>query len=130
DREDLTESLVVPNGPSEGCGTPADPPVIDNHGRALLWWRTKFPTFTNNKPSVGTRFTLDISALDMTTGRRVPIDNGKFTGHGAETDNAFASSVGGDTLFMRQRFRGTPGMDLAKSEHYFIQVESRRRDGG
>jgi hypothetical protein len=31
---------------------------------------------------------------------------------------------------MRQRFRGTHGMDLARSQHYFIQVESRHRDGG
>ena len=130
DRETLAEPFVVPNGPSEGCGTPADPPIIDNQGRLLLWWRTKFPTFTNNRPSFGTRFTLDISAMDLATGRRLPIDNGKFTGQGAETDNAFAFSVGGDTLFMRQRFRGTHGMDLARSDHYFIQVESRRRDGG
>jgi PQQ-like domain/PQQ enzyme repeat len=130
DRQTLEEPFIVPNGPSEGCGTPADPPVIDNQGRLLLWWRTKFPTFTNNRPSFGTRFTLDISAMDPATGLRAAIDNGRFTGQGAETDNAFAFSVGGSTLFMRQRFRGTHGMDLAKSEHHFIQVESRRRDGG
>ena len=128
--EKLTQPYVVPNGPSEGCGTPADPPVIDNQGRVLLWWRTKFPTFTTNQASFGTKFTLDISAMDLATGKRVPIDNGKFTGQGAETDNAFAFSVGGDTLFLRQRFRGTHGLDLKKSDHHFIQVESRSRDGG
>jgi hypothetical protein len=31
---------------------------------------------------------------------------------------------------MRQRFRGTHAMDLVRSQHHFIQVESRRRDGG
>jgi hypothetical protein len=129
-RNDLAEPFVVPNGPSEGCGTPADPPVIDNQGRVLLWWRTKFPTFTSNQPSFGTRFTLDISAMNLADGRRVPIDNGKFTGQGAETDNAFAFSVGGDSLFLRQRFRGTHGLDLKTSTHHFIQVASRSRDGG
>ena len=130
DRETLKETYVVPNGPSEGCGTPADPPVIDNQGRVLLWWRTRFPTFTSNQPSFGTKYTLDISGMDLDTGKRRPIDNGRFTGQGAETDNAFAFSVGGDILFMRQRFRGTHAMDLRKSEHYFVQVESRSRDGG
>jgi hypothetical protein len=130
DREKLTEPFTIPNGPSEGCGTPADPPVVDNQGRLLLWWRTKFPKFTNNQPSFGTKFTLDLSAMDPASGSRVPIDNGRFTGQGAETDNAFAFSVGGDTLFMRQRFRGTHAMDLVHSQHHFIQVESRRRDGG
>jgi hypothetical protein len=130
DTQTMKEPYVVPNGPSEGCGTPADPPVIDNQGRVLLWWRTKFPTFTTKQASFGTRFTLDISGMDLNTGNRLPIDNGKFTGQGAETDNAFAFSVGGDMLFMRQRFRGTHGLDLAKSDHYFIQVASRSRDGG
>lgn len=130
DSQTLKEPYVVPNGPSEGCGTPADPPVVDNQGRVLLWWRTKFPKFTTNQPSFGTRFTLDISAMDLPTGKRVPIDNGKFAGQGAETDNAFAFSIGGDMLYMRQRFRGTHAMDLARSEHHFIQVESRNRDGG
>jgi hypothetical protein len=130
DLQTLAEPFTVPNGPSEGCGVPADPPVIDNQGRVLLWWRTRFPTFTNNQPSFGTRFTLDISAIDPATGARVPIDNKKFTGQGAETDNAFAFSVGGDMLFMRQRFRGTHAMDLVRSDHFFIQVESRNRDSG
>jgi len=130
DTQTMTEPYVVPNGPSEGCGTPANPPVIDNQGRVLLWWRTKFPTFTTKAASFGTRYTLDISAMDLETGRRIPIDNGRYTGQGAETDNAFAFSVGGDMLFMRQRFRGTHGMDLVRSQHYFIQVASRSRDGG
>ena len=33
-------------------------------------------------------------------------------------------------LFLRQRFRGTHGLELKKSDHYWIQVESRSRDGG
>ena len=130
DAATLKELFTVPNGPSEGCGTPADPPVIDNAGRALLWWRTRFPTFTTSKASFGTRFTLDISAMDPTTGARIPIDNGRFCGQGAETDNAFALSVGGDMLFLRQRFRGTHALDLKQSVHHFVQVESRSRDGG
>jgi outer membrane protein assembly factor BamB len=130
DAQTLKERFIVPNGPSEGCGYPADPPVIDNDDRALAWFRTRFPTFTNNQPSFGTRFTLDISAIDPRTGDRVPIDNGRFTGQGAETDNAFAFSIGGDTLFLRQRFRGTHAMDLKHSRHYLVQVESRSRDGG
>jgi hypothetical protein len=130
DAANLKERFVVPYGPSEGCGYPADPPVIDNDDRALLWFRTRFPTFTSNQPSFGTRFTLDISAIDPRSGDRVPIDNGRFSGQGAETDNAFAFSVGGEMLFMRQRFRGTHAMDLKRSRHFFVQVESRSRDGG
>ena len=130
DRLTLKEKFTVPNGPSEGCGIPADPPVVDNQGHMLLWWRTKFPKFTTDQASFGTKFTLDISAMDEKTGLRVPIDNGKFCGQGAETDNAFAFSVGGDTLFMRQRFRGTHAMELSTSKHYLIEVESRKRDGG
>jgi hypothetical protein len=130
DSRTLRELYTVPNGPSEGCGTPADPPVIDNSDRALLWWRTKFPTFTSNKPSFGTRFTLDISAMDPATGQRVPIANGRYADQGAETDNAFAFSVGGDVLFLRQRFRGTHAINLRTSDHCLVQVASRSRDGG
>ncbi len=126
----LAESFIIPNGPSEGCGIPADPPVVDNQNRVLLWFRTKFPTFTRKDASFGTRFTLDISAVDPLTGDRIPIDNGRMTNQGAETDNAFAFSIGGDILFMRQRFRGTHAMDLKSSTHHLIEVESRQRDGG
>src|SRR5262249_23136707 len=52
------------------------------------------------------------------------------SGQDAETDNAFAFSVGGDNLFMRQRFRGTHGFNLKTSDHFFIEVEVRSRDGG
>lgn len=128
---DLSEPFIVPNGPIEGCGTPAEPPVVDNEGRVLLWWRTKFPTFTAPQGGFGTRFGLDISAVDPATGRRVPIDNGKFCGqYPLETDNLFGLTVGADTIFLRQRFRGTHGLHLKRSEHYFIQAESRSRDGG
>ena len=127
---DLSEPYIVANGPIEGCGTPANPPCVDNQGRLLMWWRTKFPTLTSPKGGFGTSFGLDISALDPATGKRVAIDNGKFSGQGGEVDNLFALSVGGDIVFLRQRFRGTNAVDLKKSIHYCVQVESRSRDGG
>lgn len=126
----LAQPYLVPNGPVEGCGTPAEPPAIDNQGRVLLWWRTKFPTFTAPHGGFGTKFGLDISALDLKTGRRVPIDNGRFSGQGSEADNLFAPSIGGDMLYLRQRFRGTHANNLKTMEHFTVQVESRRRDGG
>ncbi len=43
---DLTEPFTIPNGPADGCGSPAPPPVIDEENRVLAWFKTAYPTLT------------------------------------------------------------------------------------
>jgi hypothetical protein len=126
---DLSEPFTVPNGPADGCGSPAPPPCVDNEGRVLVWFKTAHPTLTR-RDSFGTRFSMDISAIDPRTGRRVPIDNGRLSGTTGETDNLFALSVGGPYLYLRQVFRGTKLIDLRTSTAHMIQSGIRVRDGG
>ncbi|HUR45771.1 MAG TPA: PQQ-binding-like beta-propeller repeat protein, partial [Candidatus Saccharimonadales bacterium] len=126
---DLTEPFTVLNGPADGCGSPAPPPVIDGDGRVLAWFKTGHPTLTA-KGSFGTRYSMDISAIDLKTGLRLPIDNGHLSGTTGETDNLFALSSGGSLLYLRQRFRGTKVIDLKRSTSHMIQAAVRTRDGG
>ena len=126
---DLTEPFTVPNGPADGCGSPAPPPVVDNGGRVLAWFKTAYPTLTA-KGSFGTRYSMDISAIDLTSGLRRPIDNGRLSGTTGETDNLFALSVGGPYLYLRQRFRGTKVIDLPHSTAHAIEAPLRTQDGG
>lgn len=126
---DLTEPFVVPNGPADGCGAPCPPPCVDSQGRVLTWFKTAYPTLTK-KGSFGTKFSMDISAIDLKTGLRVPIDNGRLSGQTGETDNLFALSVGGPYLYMRQDFRGTKLIDLTTSRAHLIHAAVRTRDGG
>jgi hypothetical protein len=127
--EDLRESFTVPNGPADGCGSPAPPPVIDADGRVLAWFKTAHPTLTA-KGSFGTKYSMDISAIDLKTGLRAPIDNGHLSGTTGESDNLFALSSGGSLLYLRQRFRGTKVIDLQRSTSHLIQAAIRTRDGG
>ena len=127
--QNLTEPFVVPNGPADGCGSPAPPPTVDGDGRVLAWFKTAHPTLTA-KGSFGTRYSMDISAIDLKTGLRAPIDNGHLSGTTGETDNLFALSSGGSLLYLRQRFRGTKLIDLHQSTSHLIQAAIRTRDGG
>lgn len=126
---DLSEPFTVPNGPADGCGTPAPPPVVDGQGRVLVWFKTAHPTLTA-KGSFGTKYSMDISAIDLVSGLRRPIDNGRMSGTSGETDNLFALSSGGQYLYLRQRFRGTKAIDLDHSTSHLIQAAVRSRDGG
>jgi putative pyrroloquinoline-quinone binding quinoprotein len=126
---DLDQPFTVPNGPADGCGMPAPPPVVDNQGRVLAWFKTAHPTLTAIG-SFGTHYSMDISGIDLTTGRRAPIDNGRLSGTTGETDNLFALSVGGSYLYLRQEFRGTKMIDLQQSSYRLIQAAVRSRDGG
>jgi hypothetical protein len=95
----------------------------------LAWFKTAHPTLTA-KGSFGTRYSMDISAIDLTTGFRMAIDNGHLSGTTGESDNLFALSVGGPYLYLRQRFRGTKVVDLQHSTSHMIQAAVRTRDGG
>ncbi len=128
---DLSEPFTVLSGPVEGCGTPAEPVTVDNSGRVLTWWKTRYPFFTN-VGAFGTNYSIDLAAVNQATGYRSPIDNGRFSNPwpGMETDNLWALSVGGDYVWLRQSFRGTQVLGLKDSSHSFVSARIRNQDGG
>ena len=128
---DLSERFTIPSGPSDGCGQPPDPPTVDHEGRLISWWPTRFCKLTLREGTFGTRYFIDLAAVNPVTGRRMPFDDGPAVNvWPMETDNLYGLSTGGRFCYWRQRFRGTYAMDLAERRHYAIQVEVRSRDGG
>jgi hypothetical protein len=127
----LAEPYAIPAGPSEGCGQPPNPPVVDHEGDLISWWPTRFCKLTLREGTFGTRYFIDLAAINPVTGRRRPFDAGPPVNvWPMETDNLYALSTGGRFCYWRQRFRGTYAMDLAERRHHAIQVEVRTRDGG
>jgi hypothetical protein len=128
---DLTEPFTIPSGPSDGCGQPPDPPAVDRDGRLISWWPTRFCKLTLREGTFGTRYFIDLAAINLSTGRRQPFDAGPPVNvWPMETDNLYALSTGGRFCYWRQRFRGTYAMDLIERRHHAIQLEVRSRDGG
>jgi putative pyrroloquinoline-quinone binding quinoprotein/PQQ enzyme-like repeat protein len=127
----LTEPFKILCGPTEGVGNPPESMMVDNQGRILFWWKTRYPTLTKIG-AFGTRYSLDIAAVNQTTGRRIRIDNGRFSNMwpGPETDNLYQLSVGGDYVWLRQRFRGTEQIQLSTSQYRLVQAAVGIRDGG
>jgi hypothetical protein len=131
DLSDLSEPFTIPSGPSDGCGQPPDPPAVDHTGRLISWWPTRFCKLTLREGTFGTRYFIDLAAVNPLTGRRQPFEAGPPVNvWPMETDNLYALSTGGRFCYWRQRFRGTYAMDLVQRRHYDIQVEVRSRDGG
>jgi hypothetical protein len=127
----LDEPFTILAGPTEGVGYPPESMVLDNVGRVLAWFRTRFPTLTHIG-AFGTNYSLDIAGVNQTNGRRIRIDNGRFSNMwpGPEIDNLFQLSVGGDYLWLRQRFRGTQVIRLSDSTYRLVQAAVGVRDGG
>lgn len=129
--DDLSEPFVIPCGPSEGCGQPPNPPAVTHRDELVAWWPTRYPALVGAGGVFGTRYFMDLAAVDTTTGRRKPFDAGPPTKvWPMETDNLYALTTGGRFCYWRQRFRGTYAMDLEARRHYQVQVEVRDRDGG
>jgi len=128
---DLEEPFTIPCGPSEGCGQPPNPPVVTSQGELLAWWPTRYPALIERGGVFGTRYSIDLAAVDAATGRRKPLDAGP-PAHvwPLETDNLYALTTGGRFCYWRQRFRGTYAFDLQARRHHQVQVEVRDRDGG
>lgn len=128
----LAEPFTVLAGPAEGCGIACEPVVIDNSGRVLTYFKTRYPTLTKANGGVfGTAYSVDIAAVDQTNGHRIRIDNGQFANPWPwETDNLYAMSVAGNILWLRQNFRGTLIINLANSTSRGVSAEIRHRDGG
>ena len=73
---DLNEPFQIPCGPSEGCGQPPNPPAIDHQGNVVSWWPTRFCALTLRQ-AFGTRYFIDLAAVNPNTGRRKPFDAGQ-----------------------------------------------------
>jgi hypothetical protein len=128
----LDEPFTILAGPSEGCGKPPESMVVDNLGRVLKWFKTRFPTLTKLGNTFGTPYSVDIAAVNQADGHRIRINNGKLSNMwpGPETDNLYQMSVGGDYLWLRQRFRGTETIRLSTSDYRLVQAAVGNRDGG
>ncbi|MBI3858133.1 MAG: PQQ-like beta-propeller repeat protein [Planctomycetes bacterium] len=127
---DLSEPFTILAGPADGVGAPAHPAVVDNSGRVLTYFKTRYPKLTKIG-AFGTNYSIDVAAINTTNGHRIPIDNGKLANPWPwETDNLYGMSVGGSTLWLRQNFRGTQMIDLATSSARGVTAEVRNRDGG
>lgn len=124
---DFSEPFVVPVGYTDGCGRPTSPPVVDNQGRMLKWWKTKYPKLTHYG-SFGTDYSVDVSAINMSTGRREVIDNGKFSNQGGDTDNLYWLMTAGDRIFMMNDFRGLQMINMNTSDGRLVQVQEHRKD--
>lgn len=132
DVADLSEPFTVPAGPADGVGVAAHPVVVDNQDRVLTYFKTRFPKLTANNGAVfGTQYTIDIAAIDPSTGRRVPIDNGHLANLWPwETDNLYGLAVAGSHLWLRQNFRGTMVLNLDNSTYRGVSAPIRHYDGG
>jgi hypothetical protein len=127
---DFSEPFTVLAGPIEGCGQPPEPPVLDGSGRVLTWWKTRYPKLTS-PGAFGTKYAIDIAAVNLTDGHRIPFEfgsnNNRTPAH--ETDNLFAMSVAGNYLWLRQRFRGTRCVLLTNNTYKYVEHEAYYRDG-
>jgi hypothetical protein len=128
---DLSEPFVILSGPFEGTGHAPDSMVADNSGRVLGYFKTKFPTLTRSNGNVfGTSYSIDIAAIDQSTGRRVQINNGHLANNWPwETDNLYQMSVAGTYLWLHQRFRGTQHIQLSNSTYRLVQATVENEDG-
>lgn len=131
DAETLDTSFLIGAGPVDGVGSSPQPVVIDNQNRVMRWFKTAFAFLTGEGPAFGTRHTIDISAINQQNGNRIPIDNNQLAGMWfLETDNTYGLSVGGEYLWLRQRFRGVQSIHLSTSDWQIVQVPIRNHDGG
>jgi outer membrane protein assembly factor BamB len=131
----LGEAFTILAGPTEGTGNPPDSMVVDNTDRVLAYFKTKFPTLTHALGGqFGTIYTLDIAAINQTTGVKIPIgaaDGSQIMNppmYPWETDNLFHLSVGGNVLFVHQRFRGTQAIDFGFTPPLNRRIQTNLRD--
>lgn len=130
DTNDLSKDFVIPAGPVDGVGFPAPSVVVDNEDRVLTWWKTRYPTLTASS-AFGTKYSLDIAAIDTLSGGRKRIDPGQLSGMWPlETDNLYAMSVAGDQVWLRQAFRGTQMIDMKRGIARLVVSPIRYNDGG
>lgn len=99
----------VPMGRVGGIGYPGRAPVIDRDGRILLYWRTRSSVFLTGG-TFGTKYTPDLGAMDPATGDRIWFN--ASSPMGAEIDNNFTLTVGGDYVYLNNHMRGAHCLNL------------------
>jgi outer membrane protein assembly factor BamB len=116
----------IPMGRVGGIGYPGRAPVIDGQNRILLYWRTKSATFLTGG-TFGSKYTPDISAMNSSTGDRIWLSPG--TTLGAELDNNFVLTVGGDWLYLSNHMRGVRACNLTTGDSVFTTMFMASWDG-
>lgn len=127
--KDLSKDNILATGTTNGCGSPALPPAIGPKGLPVLWWATAFG-ITLKDCGFGTNFTVDLAAFDPDTCLRQPLTEKAIWGQTTETDNLYAMSFAGDTLFLSQGFRGKSVLELDRHQAHGLSAHYRHRDGG
>ncbi len=130
DINDLSKDYIIPNGPVGGVGFPADPPVVLADGKPVTWWPTYFGTITRCSFGCPSGMEIDLVSFDLNSGTGIQLTGSGSTVTGIETDNTFGMTVGGNTVYLRQNFRGTKSIDLTNLNSSAISAEYRWRDGG
>lgn len=102
------------------------PPVVDNKGKLLVYWRSKKSSFIPSKPCFGTKYCPDISQLDPTTGDRIKLP--VTTTVAPELDNGFGLTTGGDYLYMLNPFRGVHVINLNTGADTWVSANIARWD--
>ncbi len=103
-----TQPFTILSMGSEGTGHPPDSMVADNAGRILTYGKTRYPSLIGNVGNTfGTNYTIDIFAINQSTGARITLGGGTRNSFPWETDNLFALSVAGNELWLNSRARGT-----------------------
>ena len=98
------------------------PPVIDNQNRVLMFWRSKVATFLFNGSCWGTKYCPDMSAMDLTTGDRMKLNNTNTSRFNVEVDNVFSTTVGGDYLYLNNSWRGVSSIRFSDGNLTRIEI--------
>jgi outer membrane protein assembly factor BamB len=105
DKANGKEPYVLPLGRVGGLNYPPRAAALYSDGRPLIYWRTKTATVLTGG-TFGTKYTPDISAIDLATGDRAFFTPPRKSGAGAEIDNNFTLTVGDDWVYMNNHMRG------------------------
>lgn len=99
------EAFRMPLGRVGGLNNPPRSPAIYSDGRPVLYWRTKTATVLTGG-TFASKYTPDLSALNLRTGDREFFTPPRNSGFGVEMDNDFALTVGGDWIYLNNHMRG------------------------
>ena len=124
------EPYQVAMGRVSGNNYTPFPPVTDNQNRVLTYWRSKRATFFEDGGTFGTNYDPDMSAMDMSTGDRVKINNPSNIKIAPELDNGYQFTVGGNYLYMANHFRGTSSINLTNGTLTRITAQNAKWDCG
>ncbi len=125
-----TEPYQVAMGRVTGNNYTPHPPVADNQGRLLTYWRSRNASFVRDGECFGTKYCPDISAMDPNTGDRITLSNPSGHKLNPELDNGFQLTVGGNYLYFANHFRGTHAVNLTSGSKTSITAHSAKWNCG